>query len=146
VLGGGYALVVVGLGQFLGRESSLAVAAATLAVAGMVQPAHRRIQQVVDRRFNRRRYDAAQTIAAFSERVRQQFDLETVTTGLLALAEHTMQPTHKSLWLKPCNRAAVGTSPPGARPEGTPRPSDGRRGAGRHSGGGRPRNTGKVPA
>ena len=48
-----------------------------------------------------RRYDTAPTIAAFSERVRQQFDPETVATKLLAVAEHTMQPTQKSLWLQP---------------------------------------------
>jgi hypothetical protein len=101
VLGGSYAVVIVGLGQFLGRESSLVVAGATLAVAGVIQPARRRIQQVVDRRFNRRRYDAEQTIAAFSDRVRQQLDLEALTAELLAMAEQTMQPTQKSLWLRP---------------------------------------------
>lgn len=94
-------MVIVGLGQFLGRESSLVVAGATLAVAGVIQPARRRIQQVVDRRFNRRRYDAEQTIAAFSDRVRQQLDLEALTAELLAMAEQTMQPTQKSLWLRP---------------------------------------------
>jgi hypothetical protein len=101
VLGGGYAVVVLGIGQVMGQNSSLAVAAATLAVAAVFQPARRRIQQAVDRRFNRRRYDAARTIAAFSERLRQQVDLDTLTGQLLAVAEETMQPTRASLWLRP---------------------------------------------
>jgi hypothetical protein len=85
----------------LGRESSLVVAGATLAVAGVLQPARRRIQRVVDRRFNRRRHDAAQTIAAFSDRVRQQVDLEALAAEPLAVAEQTVQPTQESLWLRP---------------------------------------------
>jgi len=101
LLGLGYAGMVLGLGQFLGRESTLVVAGATLAAAGMLQPARRRIQRVVDQRFNRRRYDAAQTIAAFSDRVRQHVDLEALTAELLAVAEQTMQPTQESLWLRP---------------------------------------------
>jgi hypothetical protein len=64
LLGLGYAAVVLGLGRLLPQGSSLAVAAATLAVAAVFQPARRRIQQAVDRRFNRGRYDAARTIAA----------------------------------------------------------------------------------
>jgi hypothetical protein len=102
LLGGGYAAVVLGLGQLLGRrQSSLMVAGATLAVAVVFQPARRRIQQVVDRRFNRRRYDAVQTIQAFSARLRQQVDLDTVTSELLGVVEQTMQPTAVSLWLRP---------------------------------------------
>jgi len=101
LLGGSYAGVVLGLGQLLGRDSSLVVAGATLAVAALFQPARRRIQAVVDRRFNRRRYDAAQTIAAFSARLRQQVDLDTLTAELLAVVDQTMQPTQASLWLRP---------------------------------------------
>jgi hypothetical protein len=101
LLGGGYAAVVLGLGQLLGRTSSLVVAAATLVVAAASQPARRRVQQVVDRRFNRRRYDAAQTIAAFSARLRQQVDLDTLTAELLAVVDQTVQPTSVSLWLRP---------------------------------------------
>jgi hypothetical protein len=101
LLGGGYALVVLGLGQLLGRDSSLAVAAATLAAAGVFQPARRRIQQTVDRRFNRRHHDAAQKIAAFNEHLRQQVDLETLTVELLAVVDQTMQPTTASMWLRP---------------------------------------------
>jgi hypothetical protein len=70
LLGLAYAGVVLGLGRLLPQNSNLVVAAATLAVAAVVQPARRRIQQAVDRRFNRRRHDAAQTIAAFGTRLR----------------------------------------------------------------------------
>jgi len=106
LLGGGYAAVVLGLGQLLGRTSSLVVAAATLAVAAAFQPARRRVQDLVDRRFNRRRYDAAQTIAAFSARLRQQVDLDTLTTELLAVVNQTMQPTRAQLWLRPSGSMA----------------------------------------
>jgi hypothetical protein len=102
LLGGGYALVVLGLGQLLGRRSpSLVVAGATLAGAAVFQPARRRVQQVVDRRFNRRRYHAARTIEAFSARLRQQVDLDALTGELLAVVDQTMQPTQASLWLRP---------------------------------------------
>jgi peptidoglycan/LPS O-acetylase OafA/YrhL len=101
LLGLGYAAVALGLGQLLGRDSSLVVAAATLAVAGLFQPTRRRIQAVVDRRFNRRRYDAARTIAAFSARLRQEVDLDALTAELLAVVDQTMQPTRASLWLRP---------------------------------------------
>jgi MFS family permease len=100
LLGGGYAVVVLGLGQLLGRDSSLVVAGATLAVAGVFQPARRRIQAAVDRRFNRRRHDTAQTIAAFSDRLHRQIDLDTLSTELLAVVDQTMQPTQVSLWLR----------------------------------------------
>jgi hypothetical protein len=101
LLGGGYALVVLGLGQLLGRGSSLVVAGATLAVAAVFQPARRRVQRVVDRRFNRRRYDAARTIQAFSARLREQVDLDALTAELVVVADQTMQPTRVSVWLRP---------------------------------------------
>ena len=102
LLGGGYALVVLGLGQLLGRRSpSLVVAGATLAVAAVFQPARRRIQQVVDRRFNRRKYNTATTIQAYSVRLRDQIDLDTLSTELLAVVDQTMEPTRVSFWLRP---------------------------------------------
>jgi len=109
LLGGAYAGVALGLGQLLGRTSSLAVAAATLTVAAVFQPARRRIQRAVDRRFNRRRHDASQRIHAFSARLRQQVDLDTLTTELLGVVEQTMQPTQVSLWLRPHARGSVRT-------------------------------------
>jgi hypothetical protein len=101
LLGGGYAVVVLGLGQLLGRDSSLVVAAATLAVAALFQPVRRRVQVAVDRRFNRRRYDAARTIEGFSARLREQVDLDALTSELLVVADQTMQPTRVSIWLRP---------------------------------------------
>ena len=101
LLGGAYAVVALGLGQLLGRDSSLAVAGATLAVAAVFQPARRRIQAVVDRRFNRRRYNTAQTMAAFSVRLRDHTDLDTLTAEVLGVVDQTMQPTRASLWLRP---------------------------------------------
>jgi hypothetical protein len=101
LLGGGYAGVVLGLGQLLGRDSSAVVAGATLAVAAAFQPARRGIQAVVDRRFNRRRHDAAQTIEAFSTRLRDEIDLDTLSTELLAVVDQTMQPTQASMSLRP---------------------------------------------
>jgi hypothetical protein len=113
LLGGGYAVVVLGLGQLLGRDSSLVVAAATLAVAAAFQPARRRVQQVVDRRFNRRRHDAAQVIEGFAVHLRDQVDLDALHTELLAVVDQTMQPTQASLWLRqgPSNGLAAAVGP-----------------------------------
>jgi hypothetical protein len=100
LLGLGYAAVVLGLGRLLPQGSSLVVAAATLSVAAVFQPLRRRVQQAVDRRFNRRRHDAGRTIAAFGARLRDQVDLDTLTAELLAVVDQTMQPTRASLWLR----------------------------------------------
>jgi hypothetical protein len=111
LLGGAYAGVALGLGQLLGRDSSLVVAAATLAVAGLFQPARRRIQQAVDRRFNRRRHDTAETIQAFSDRLRDQVDLDTLSAELLTVVDQTMQPTQASLWLRPQTLSPTAAGP-----------------------------------
>jgi hypothetical protein len=116
LLGAVYAGLVLALGQLSGgigeRTPSWAVAAATLAVAALFQPARRRVQAVVDRRFNRARYDAARTVGAFAARLRDQVDLDTLSAELLAVVDRTMQPTATSLWLCPSAANPALASPP----------------------------------
>jgi hypothetical protein len=100
LLGGLCAGLVLVFGQLFGgigdHPPSWVVAGATLAVAALFQPA-RRIQAIVDRRFNRCKYNATKTVAAFSARLRDQIDLTTLTGELLAVVETTIQPTQASL-------------------------------------------------
>ena len=118
LLGGGYAGAVLVLGQLFGvgeRTPGWAVAGATLAVAALFQPARRRIQQAVDRRFNRRKYHAAQTIQAFSTRLREQIDLDTLSAELLAVVDQTVAPTRVSFWLPASPPCSSGTARSEAR-------------------------------
>jgi hypothetical protein len=101
LLGLGYAAVVLAGGRLLPDSSSLTVAAATLAVAALFSPLRRRVQGLVDRRFNRRRYDAARTVEAFAARLREQVDLDALSAELLTVVDQTVAPTRVSLWLGP---------------------------------------------
>jgi hypothetical protein len=104
LLAGVYAGGAFVLGDLLNPadgSSELAVAASTLAVAALFQPARRRVQAAVDRRFDRRRYDAARTVEQFTARLRDQVDLDTLSSELLAVVDRTVQPAGMSLWLGP---------------------------------------------
>jgi hypothetical protein len=99
-----YVGLVIGL-QFLLRglinqTSTPAIVVSTLVIAALFQPLRRRIQKVIDRRFYRRKYDAARIVAAFSASLRNEVDLSQLSEQLIAVVQETMQPAHISLWLR----------------------------------------------
>jgi hypothetical protein len=114
ILGLIYFGLVIGLQLILGDvagktvQSPLIIVGSTLLIAALFQPLRRRIQGIIDRRFYRRKYDAAQTLAAFSASLRSEVDLNQLSEQLIEVVEETMQPAHISLWLRPSKHRESG--------------------------------------
>ena len=114
LLAGVYAGVVLLATEVLGITSPVAVAGATLVAAALFSPVRARVQRVVDRRFNRARYDADRTVAAFAARLQDAVDLDGVRTDLVSVVNRSLEPAHVSVWLPPDVATARGT-PHGTR-------------------------------
>ena len=103
LLVGIYAGLVLLATRVLGVHTPVAVAAATLAAAALFSPVRRRVQRAVDRRFNRARYDADQTVAVFAARLKDAADLDAVRDDLAGVVHQTLEPAHVSLWISQRN-------------------------------------------
>jgi hypothetical protein len=99
LLVGVYAGLVLLATRVLSVHTPVAVAAATLAAAALFNPLRRRVQRAVDRRFNRARYDADQTVAAFAARLKDEVDLDSVRDDLAAVVQQALEPAHLSVWV-----------------------------------------------
>ncbi len=95
-----YAGLVLLSTHVLALSSSVAVAASTLAAAAAFSPLRRRVQRIVDHRFNRARYDADVTVAAFAARLKDEVDLDSVRADLAGVVNRTLEPAHLSVWLR----------------------------------------------
>ena len=104
LLVGLYAGLVLLATRVLSFHSTVAVAVSTLAVAALFNPLRRRVQRTVDRRFNRVRYDADQTVMAFAARLKEAVDLDSVADDLAQVASRALEPTHVSVWTRPAER------------------------------------------
>jgi hypothetical protein len=104
LLAGLYVGLVLLATEVLSITSPVAVAASTLAVAALFSPLRRRVQQAVDRRFNRIRYDADQIVAAFAARLQEGAALDAVQSDLLAVVNTAVEPAHLSVWTAPAVR------------------------------------------
>jgi hypothetical protein len=97
-------------GLTLIKGNQLAIIASTFLIGGLFKPLYDRIRALIDRRFYRRKYDAARTVAAFSATIRDEVDLNQLCSKLIAVVEETMQPAHVSLWLCPPKRSSEKTT------------------------------------
>jgi hypothetical protein len=115
LLTGVYIGLVIGLSGllrgFIRQDNSVAIVLSTLAIAALFQPLREALQRLIDRRFYRRKYDAAKTLAAFSATLRQEVDLDQLREHVLAVVQETMQPASLTLWIRPVKQRAAGGEP-----------------------------------